>query len=90
MQLNIKYYNLAGDYLGKREEVRLVDSGITAGKLVQSLAGESEAFRNLAITEEGQISNRIRLFRNDQIVNNLQDVFEDGDRIMIFPAVSGG
>jgi len=51
---------------------------------------ENESFRRLVFTDEGEISHRVRIFRNGQMVVNLDVPLIDQDEIQIFPAVSGG
>lgn len=89
-QVLVKYYNIVADVLGRRQEQRSVPTGTTVGDLVTALAEESTSFRNLAFSASGQASGHLRLFRNEQAVNDLDEPLADGDELRFFPAVSGG
>ena len=88
--VSARYYNIVANLLGRRQEQRTVPPGTTMRELVVALAEESPSFRKLAFTASGQVSGHLRLFRNMQVVNDLDELLADGDEIRFFPAVSGG
>ncbi|NPV85094.1 MAG: hypothetical protein HPY45_03680 [Anaerolineae bacterium] len=91
IEVSVKYYNLAADYMAKKAEKRHIADGSTCHDLLIVLARENERFSKLALNREGVVGGRVRVFRNGKIVSNLTETpLVNGDEIQIFPAVSGG
>lgn len=90
MRVIVKYYNLVADYLGRKVEELLLEDNATCYSLINMLSVENESFRRLVFTEVGTISHRVRIFRNGQMMVDLDSPLVDQDEIQIFPAVSGG
>jgi molybdopterin converting factor small subunit len=90
VHLSMRYYSLVADFLGRREEKREVPPGSSLHALLQALAVESEPFRRLALTADGQVSRHLRLFRNGEMVHDLSTAVTEGDEIRVFAAISGG
>jgi len=88
--VHIRYYNLAADYMRIKREDRDLPRGSTCLDLVILLAGGNDSFRRLAMNDDGSLSSRLRLFRNGNIVFNMDEILQQGDEVIIFPAVSGG
>lgn len=90
IKIQITYYNLAADLMNKKKEERELIEGSTCCDLVFILAGENERFRKLVLDNDGQLSNRVRIFRNEKIVTDINDQLFHNDKIIILPAISGG
>lgn len=91
IEVSVKYYNLAADYMAKKAEKRHIADDSTCHDLLMALAQENERFSKLALNKEGGVGGRVRVFRNGKIVSNLNEtLLMSGDEIQIFPAVSGG
>lgn len=90
MRVIVKYYNLVADYLGRKVEELFLEENATCYSLIDMLSVENESFRRLVFTDEGSISHRVRIFRNGQLIVDMDSPLVDQDEIKIFPAVSGG
>jgi len=93
VRVHVRYYNILRDIVGRGEE----DLTIARGTTLRSLLGgviarkhpEAEA---MLLLRSGEVSPYTRFFRNNRLVDegNLADPLEDGDEILVFPAVGGG
>lgn len=90
LRVSVKYYNIVADFLGRREEQRLLPAGTTVRGLVEALASESAPFHRLVYTSGKQVGGQVRLFRNGEAVLDLDEPLADGDELRIFPVIAGG
>lgn len=90
LEISVKYYNIVADFLGRREEQRTLRAGNNLRDLLAVLAGESLAFRRLALTAEGQVTGHVRLFHNGQAVLDFDEPLAEGDEVRVFPTIAGG
>jgi MoaD family protein len=92
IQVAIRYFNILSDYAGKKEEKIILPEGCTLRELVLMLVDQNQpAFGNIVLSE-GEVSSFIRVFINDNMITaeSFDQVMNDGDRVLLFPAVSGG
>jgi molybdopterin converting factor small subunit len=90
IEVSLRYYNIVADLLGQREEQRVLPPGTTLRGLIQALGAESPSFRGLALADDKRPGEHLRVFRNGQVVVDLDSVLADGDEIRLFPTISGG
>lgn len=89
-EILISYYNLAAVYMEKRNEKRKLQEESTCLDLLAVLSDENERFHQLAFDRVGNISNRIRIFRNGKLLTDPNEILRENDEIIIFSAISGG
>ncbi len=81
MRVQMKYFAIIRETLGRSEEIRVVEEGTTAGNLFDALAVEAPRLANL--------KRSIMLMVNQEYVPEGQ-VLTDGDELALIPPVSGG
>jgi molybdopterin converting factor small subunit len=90
IRISLKYYNIVADLLERKKEQRRVPDGTTISDMLKNLAQENSSFAKLALTTDGEVSQHLRLFRAGQAVLDLHEPLNEGDEILIFPAIAGG
>lgn len=81
MKITVRYFASIREVVGRREEVREVTDGSTAGELVDTIVTEHPAVDGLRRTS--------RLMLNHAYADRDQ-VLHDGDELALIPPVSGG
>lgn len=81
MQINIRYFAIVREALGRSKEVREIPDGSTAGDLLATIVGEVPRLAGLG--------RAMMLMVNQEYVEP-GAVLHDGDEFVIIPPVSGG
>jgi molybdopterin converting factor subunit 1 len=81
MKLQLLYFGIVREKLGRREEAREMASGATVGDLLEDLAGTHGIFSLGA--------GSIRIAVNREYVEK-DHVLADGDEVAVIPPVAGG
>lgn len=81
MTLNLLYFGLVREKLGRREEVREVRTGLTVGGLLEELAASHSLFALGAGV--------LRVAVNREYVD-ADHRLHDGDEVAVIPPVAGG
>lgn len=82
---------------GLREHVDAPESavveGATVGEALAALAGELPEIRKFVLDDQGRLRQHVNVFVNEAVVQDregLSDGLEEGDRLYVAGAVSGG
>lgn len=92
IQVSFFLFNVLADAVGARQIPKSFPEGTPLLQAVQVLAAEyPPAFQTLLLPD-GAISNYLKVFVNGRLVGaaDFLKQLQDGDAIMLFPAVSGG
>jgi molybdopterin synthase catalytic subunit len=81
MKIKTRYFAIVREALGKREEVRDVPDGATAGDLLNEITREAPRLASLG---------RMAMLMVNQEYVEPSHVLHDGDEFVIIPPVSGG
>ena len=81
MKVKMRYFAIVREALGKREEVRDVPEGSTAGDLLSQITREVPRLTSL---------NRMAMLMVNQEYVEQSHVLRDGDEFVVIPPVSGG
>ena len=82
---------------GLREHVEAPESAVVEGATVRealaALAGELPEIRKFVLDDQGRLRRHVNVFVNEAVVHDrerLSDCLEEGDRLYVVGAVSGG
>ena len=82
---------------GLREHVDAPESalveGATVAEALSALAGEVPEVRKFVLDDQGRLRRHVNIFVNEAVVHDrerLSDCLEEGDRLYVVGAVSGG
>ncbi len=92
IQVSFFLYNILADAVGTRQIQKTLPEDTPLLEAVRLLAADYPgAFQTLLLPNQ-EISNYLKVFVNGRLVNQLESrkVLQDGDAIMLFPAISGG
>ncbi len=92
IEVSFHFFNILADAAGTRVvhksvayDTRLIDA-------IRLLSGDYPAAFQGMLLPNGAISNYLKIFINGRLVDNAETLtlLNEGDEIMLFPAVSGG
>ena len=92
VEVIVKYFNILAAYAGNKEDMVSLSEKCTVRDLVLELVERNPpAFGNVVLSD-GEVSSFIRVFVNDDMISgdDFNRALKGGDRVMLFPAVSGG
>ena len=92
VSVTVKYFNILSAYAGLKEDIVSLPEMCTVLELIMVLVERNPpSFRNVVLSEEG-VSSYIHVFVNDNMISgdDFGHTLVDGDRVLLFPAVSGG
>jgi molybdopterin converting factor small subunit len=92
IRVRVRFFNILADYVGQRQCQMLVNPETTIqGLLLQLAEGRSESFRNVFL-RDNTINSYLRVFLNEKLISHdqLDQTLQDGDDLMLFPAIAGG
>jgi molybdopterin converting factor small subunit len=92
VEVTVKYFNILAAYAGQKVDTVTVPDNCTVYGLVLELVERNPpAFGNVVLSD-GNVSSFIRVFVNDEMISgdDFELVLQNGDRVLLFPAVSGG
>jgi MoaD family protein len=92
IKITVRYFNYLSSIMGTKEEIFEEKAGITLIEFTRTLAVQNSPQFQEAVLLDGKIRDHLRIFLNERLVNADQynEQLEDGDQIMLFPAVAGG
>jgi MoaD family protein len=93
IQVNMRYYNVIRDATGRDRETLSVARGTTLRSLLRDyIAHQHPKVRKLLFLQTGDISPYTRFFHGSKVVGeqDWDSPLQDGDEVMVFPAVAGG
>jgi molybdopterin converting factor small subunit len=90
LELDVYFYSIVADLVGQRKATWVVPAGTRLGDLIEQIAEQHPPFREFARRTDVQAGSFLRLFRNGQMVTDMDDAVADGDEVRIFPVISGG
>jgi MoaD family protein len=90
--ISIRYFNILAAYAEKKTETVDVPPGTTVLELINQLGDNKPKMFREVVLQDGEVSHHLRIFRNERSLDGetLDIALEDGDKLMLFPAVSGG
>ncbi len=88
VRITVRYFARYRSLVGKDEEELEVPRGITVGELVELLKKRHSVLRNEVFAEEDDLAD-VHVSKNGRYVG-FDDVLREGDKVAIFPPVSGG
>ncbi|MEN6436332.1 MAG: MoaD/ThiS family protein [Anaerolineaceae bacterium] len=92
MKVTLRYFNILNIYTNCRIETVEYDAPLSLQQLVINLAQRfSPGFSQIAL-HEGKLAPHFRIFINGKpmSIEDTEVQIQDGDEIMMFPAVAGG
>lgn len=92
INIHVQFFNILAAYTGKKTVEISVQEGIQLSDAIVWMAGQfSPAFQEIVIPQ-GVPSQHLRIFLNEKPVSEKEysTPLQDGDEIMLFPAVAGG
>jgi len=93
VRVRVRYYAIAGDAAGRRDEVVSLQEGSTVLVLVHALVGLHDALRGLVFDADGRPMDYLMLSVNDVDIVGLDGfgtVLRDGDLVRVMPPIGGG
>ena len=93
MRVKLRYYAMAREAAGSRDEAVTLPEGATVLKLVQTLIELHPAFKGYVYDEEGRLLDYLMFSVNDVDVLGLDGfdtVLRDGDTVRVMPPLGGG
>jgi|APSaa5957512622_1039677.scaffolds.fasta_scaffold150445_2 MoaD family protein len=92
IEVTVKYFNILSDYARKKDDTVSLAEMSTVFDLVMNLVERNPPSFGSVVISDGALSSFIRIFVNDEMVSGegIDNILHDGDKILLFPAVSGG
>lgn len=91
--VHVRYFNILAALAETKQASIKVPQGMTLRQLIDHLAAiNSDKFRAF-LFDGDELHSYLRIFHNERLIKQtlLADIIiEDGDEIMLFPAVAGG
>ncbi len=89
MKVKVKYYGVASELAGIKEELIEIDGRKTIRQLIKTLPSKSKADLT-NILRRGALMDGFRIALNHKIVDNMDIEVDDGSIIAFLPPSSGG
>ncbi len=92
IHIRVRYFNILSAYTSRKEESAVFQAAPSLLELVQSLAARYPGGFAQVVLLEGKLAPHLRIFVNNKPLGWLDGDFlvNDGDEVMLFPAVAGG
>lgn len=92
IEVTVKYFNILSAYAGHQEDTVTLPETSTVFELIMILVERNQPSFGGVVLTNGVINTFIRIFVNDDMISgdDLNRNLVDGDRVLLFPAVSGG
>ena len=92
IEVSIKYFNILSAYAGQKEDTLTLPEMCTVLELIMNLVERNPPSFGSIVLTDGVVNPFIRLFVNDDMIHGdgFDRRLDDGDRVLLFPAVSGG
>jgi molybdopterin synthase sulfur carrier subunit len=94
MRIQVKYYGVAREVVGKLDETVELESGSTVMDLIFHLIDiHGESFERYIFDGNGKIMDYFRFVVNDydiMVRNKHVTILKDGDRVLVLPPIGGG
>jgi len=74
-------------------ETTVAADGSTVGDVLQSLVGVHPDTRTQLFSEDGNLNRYVNVYLNDEdvrVLDGLETAIDDGDTVVILPAMAGG
>ncbi|WP_394355163.1 ubiquitin-like small modifier protein 1 [Thermococcus sp.] len=88
VKIVVRYFARYRSLVGRGEEELEVPEGTTVGELIEILRERYPVLRNEVFAEEDDLAD-VHVSKNGRYVG-FDNVLEEGDRVAVFPPVSGG
>ncbi len=92
MKITVRYFNILSVYTDCKSETLTFPAPLTLMQLIIALAERFPAgFAQIAL-QDGKLAPHLRVFINGNPlkINDEDVLIQDGDEVMLFPAVAGG
>jgi molybdopterin converting factor small subunit len=93
ISVGVRYYNILKRHAGVQEETLTLPAGARLGDALEQIAAShGPALRPLLFSSSGTVAATLIVFCSNQLVGGDKAAWplSDGDRLMLFPAASGG
>jgi molybdopterin synthase sulfur carrier subunit len=88
MRITVRYFARYRSLVGRGEEEIEVPEGTTVRDLIETLRRKYPVLRNEVFAEEDDLAD-VHVSKNGRYVS-FDEVLREGDKVAIFPPVSGG
>ncbi|HDN02078.1 MAG TPA: hypothetical protein ENF42_03795 [Candidatus Bathyarchaeota archaeon] len=89
MKVRVKYYGVASELAGIKEELIEIDGRPTLRQIINTLPSKSKASLN-SLLRGGMLMEGLRIALNHKIVDDMDVEVDDGSIIAFLPPSSGG
>jgi len=89
MKVRVKYYGVASELAGIKEELIEIDGRPTLRQIINTLPSKSKANLN-SLLRGGMLMEGLRIALNHKIVDDMDVEVDDGSTIAFLPPSSGG
>jgi len=89
MKVRVKYYGVASELAGIKEELIEIDGRPTLRQIINTLPSKSKANLN-SLLRGGMLMEGLRIALNHKIVDDMDVEVDDGSIIAFLPPSSGG
>ena len=90
--ITVRFFNVLSKYAGKQQIEIHLPSGSTLRQALETLDNRDTPQLHQILFTDGNISKYIKIFRNQNLIT--QELYElnleNGDEIMLLPAIAGG
>jgi molybdopterin converting factor small subunit len=92
LTVSLSYFNILADYAGSRKVELCLSKGATVQHVLEYLKINGTTQLNHILFQNGEFSKYIKIFLNQQLIadGKLDTPLENGDELMLFPAIAGG
>jgi molybdopterin converting factor small subunit len=90
IEITVRYFSIVADLVGKREDRLMVPAGLDLGGLVTMIAERHPPLADYAQSLDPEFGGPLRLILNGQLVLDWSRPLADGDKVSLFPVISGG
>ncbi|MBN1538294.1 MAG: MoaD/ThiS family protein [Anaerolineales bacterium] len=90
--VKVRFFNLLAVHAGNKSRIFEFTEETTVAQMLAQMANEfPPAFRDM-VYQQDKISPHLRIFLNERLLyeKEFDTVLEDGDSLMLFPAIAGG
>jgi molybdopterin synthase sulfur carrier subunit len=93
LRIKVKYYEIAREVSGRREEIVELEEGSDIKNLIDFLVYKYEEIQKFIYDEEGVFLDYLRFIVNNLDIMSLKKqctVLKDGDLVLVLPPIGGG
>jgi molybdopterin converting factor small subunit len=90
--VSVSFFNILAIYAGKKHVDLLLPESATLQQVLEYLKEKGTPQLNQILFQNGEFSKYIKIFLNQQLIAGikLETPLENGDELMLFPAIAGG